>query len=96
MADDRDRPRLGRHGGDRRSKEFQSGNKSDVTTLKPSEKNTRAHVLRRLDRDYPDLAARVRSNEASAHAVAIELGWRRPPTRSKGSRKRVDVASLIG
>jgi hypothetical protein len=96
MPDVFDQRRLGRHGGDRRSKEFQGGNKSDVTTLKPSEKNTRAHVLARLDRDYPDLAARVRSNEASAHAIAIELGWRRPPTRSQESRKRFDVASLIG
>jgi hypothetical protein len=96
MPDVLDQPRLGRHGGDRRSKEFQSGNKSDVTTLKPSEKNTRAHVLRRLDRDYPDLAARVRAGELTANAAAIELGWRRPPTRSQGSQKRFDPAALIG
>jgi len=99
MPDEPRQLQLGKHGGDRRSekaKADQGGNKSDVTTLKPSEKNTRAHILARLDRDYPDLAARVRSNKASAHAIAIKLGWRRPPTRSQGSRKRFDAAALIG
>jgi hypothetical protein len=33
--------------------------------------------LARLDRDNPDLAARVRAGELSANAAAIEAGWRK-------------------
>jgi len=66
---------LGKHGGDRRSAAVrdQGGN----ATLKAKEKNTVKHLLARLDRDRPDLAARVRANETSAHAAAIEAGFRR-------------------
>lgn len=77
------------HGGDRRSekaKADQGGNDENVTTLKPNEKNTKAHILARLDRDRPDLAARVRAGTMTANAAAIEAGFRKPSKRKKLSR----------
>jgi hypothetical protein len=41
----------------------------------------RAYILARLDRDRPDLAARVRAHELSANAAAIEAGFRKKPKR---------------
>jgi len=41
----------------------------------------RGYDLARLDRDYPQLAARVRSGELSANAAAIEAGFRKKPKR---------------
>ena len=44
---------MGKHGGDRRSekaKTDQAGNAENVTSLKRSEMNTKAHTLARLDR----------------------------------------------
>ena len=38
--------------------------------------NTAAYTLARLDRDRPELAARVRAKELSPHAAAIEAGFR--------------------
>jgi hypothetical protein len=40
----------------------------------------RAYTMARLDRDWPDLAARVRAGELSAHAAAIEAGFHKPAT----------------
>jgi hypothetical protein len=39
---------------------------------------TASGLLRRLRRDRPDLAARVDAGELSAHAAAVEAGFRRP------------------
>ena len=39
-----------------------------------------AYTLARLDRDRPDLLERVKSGELSAHAAAIEAGFRKRPT----------------
>jgi hypothetical protein len=40
----------------------------------------RAYILARLDRDRPDLATRVRTEELSANAAAIEAGFKKKPT----------------
>lgn len=40
---------------------------------------TAEYTLARLDRDRPDIAARVRAGELSANAGAIEAGFRKPP-----------------
>ena len=40
--------------------------------------NATTYTLRRLKRDRPDLAERVVSGDLSAHAAAIEAGFRRP------------------
>jgi len=106
MVDD-PAPPLGKHGGarvgagrpkrgEKREQKIQGGRQNNESTLKSGEKNTKTHWLRRLDRDHPGLAARVRAGELTANAAATELGWRRPPTRSQGSRKRFDAAALIG
>lgn len=42
--------------------------------------NTVEYKLARLDRDRPDLAAKVRAGDLSANAAAIEAGFRKPPT----------------
>jgi hypothetical protein len=42
---------------------------------------SRAYTLARLERDEPALAARVLAGELSAHAAAIEAGWRKPSIR---------------
>jgi hypothetical protein len=38
------------------------------------------YTLARLNRDRPDLAARVRAGELSANAAAIEAGFRKKPS----------------
>ncbi|MCZ4505905.1 hypothetical protein O4273_24040 [Rhodococcus ruber] len=38
--------------------------------------NRREYVLNRLERDNPDLFARVQAGELSAHRAAVEAGWR--------------------
>lgn len=56
------------HGGDRRSKAVvdQLGNDNGVTKLKPSEANTKAHILARLDQDHPGACCQgPRQNDVS-------------------------------
>jgi hypothetical protein len=99
MPDVIDQPKLGKHGGDRRSekaKADQGGHQNNGSTLKPSQKNTKAHWLLRLDRDRPDLAARVRAKELSAYAAAVEAGFRKLPLKNWARRRRFDAAALIG
>jgi hypothetical protein len=77
---------LGKHGGDRRSEQAradQGGEQAGASTLKPSQKNTKAHWLGRLDRDRPDLAAKVRAKTMSANAAAEEAGFRKKRERKK-------------
>lgn len=38
--------------------------------------NRTSYLLRRLERDHPELFARVQAGELSAHKAAIEAGWR--------------------
>jgi hypothetical protein len=66
--------RLLKHGGDRRSDKFQ-GNAVPL-----NRGNTANYLLARLERDRPDLAAKVRAKELSAYAAAIEAGFRRRAT----------------
>lgn len=42
-----------------------------------------SYTLRRLKRDRPDLAEKVVAREMSAHAAAIEAGFRKPPSPLK-------------
>jgi hypothetical protein len=63
----------GPHGGDRRSEEFK--NQGYIVTLK-DRGNASKYTVARLERDRPDLAARVEAGEMSAHAAAIEAGFR--------------------
>lgn len=68
---------LGKHGGDRKSEAVKE--QGGIATLKPNQKNTKAHILARLDRDgHAELAAKVRSGEMSANAAAIEADYRKP------------------
>lgn len=77
---------LGKHGGDRRSKQaiaVQVGHKKNVSNLKRDEINTKAHWMARLDQDRPDLAAKVRTKAISATAAAIQAGFRKKVERPK-------------
>ena len=101
MANDLPQPKLGKHGGDRRSEKAradQVGQQNNGSKLKPSEANTKAHWLARLDRDgHTELAANVRAGELSATAAAIEVGFRKPSLkRGHAHRRRFDARALIG
>lgn len=81
--------KLWEHGGDRRSKEFQDGNH----VLKSADYN-----MRRLERDHPELAQRVRLGELSPFAAANQAGFRKrrfqlpdePQAAARYLAKRVD------
>jgi len=100
MAEQVAQPKLGRHGGDRRSERAKAdrlGHENDVSKLKPSEANTKVYWLARLDRDgHAELAAKVRAGELSATAAAIEVGYCKPPRKTWARRRRFDAAALIG
>ena len=59
------------HGGDRRSED-----QADNISLKSEHGTGRDYTIARLRRDRPDLAERVEAGELSAHAAAIEAGFR--------------------
>lgn len=61
-----------KHGGNRKSEEFQGDN----VTLK-RRGNDPTYTCRRLLRDHPDLFERVKSGELSANAAAVEAGFRK-------------------
>lgn len=66
---------VGKHGGDR----------SKIDNVKLGEVrtqggNSRAYLLRRLERERPDLAELVKSGEMSAHAAAIQAGYKSSPS----------------
>ncbi len=66
-------PAEGEHGGDRKSEDYQVRN----TNLK--KQDDADYILRRLKRDeekYPGLAQRVLKGELSAHAAAVQAGFR--------------------
>jgi hypothetical protein len=65
--------KLAQHGGDRRSEQA----KADQACNASLKYGTAAYWASRLDRDRPDLAARVRTREISANAAAKLAGWRR-------------------
>src|SRR5690242_3559175 len=64
-----ERPRTGRPAKDER-------NACDHMRFSRSEQSTVKQIKARLDRDRPELAARVRAGELSANAAAIEAGFR--------------------
>ena len=81
--------RLGKHGGSRKK-----GEQGGMSTLKQSQKNTKAHWLARLDRDgHAELAAQVRAKTLSANAAAERMGYRNPPDPLKQLHKWWDKAS---
>ena len=54
------------------------GNKAVVNTNSYHGKNKASYILARLERDKKtDLLERVNAGELSAHAAAIEAGWRK-------------------
>lgn len=54
------------------------GNKAVGNTRCFDEANTATYALRRLKRDRPDLAEKVVAGALSAHAAAVEAGFRAP------------------
>ena len=66
--------------------------------IESTSKNTREHWMGRLDRDRPDLAAKVDAGEMTAYAAAIQAGIRKKPVRNSNRprRRRFDAAALIG
>src|SRR4029450_2164991 len=69
------------HGGDRHSVEFkqlaQHGGQRqrDIVTLKRG--NQSAYIRARLERDgHTELLEKIERGEVTAHAVAVQLGWR--------------------
>jgi hypothetical protein len=46
-------------------------------THNPPRDNTAARIIRRLNRDRPDLAQAVAEGRTTANAAAIEMGWRK-------------------
>lgn len=62
------------HGGDRKSAVARQDQGSNSTLTERG--TTAAYTIARLQRDRPDLAARVAAGELSAHAAAIEAGFR--------------------
>ena len=63
-------------GGDRRSPEVQVNN----VNLKTMGGNNPTYALKRLKRDRPDLADKVVRGELSAHAAALQAGFRKKLT----------------
>jgi hypothetical protein len=70
---------VGKHGGDRRSEQARE-NQPDNDKVEPQYGTSATYLIARLDRDAPELAERVRSGELSAHAAAIEAGFRKRAT----------------
>jgi hypothetical protein len=62
------------HGGDHKSPEYRANQVDDIN-LKHGGTGA-SYLAARLERDRPDLAARVEHGELSAHAAAIEAGFR--------------------
>ena len=66
---------LGKHGGDRGNQYTGGKRQADNVSLAPTgHGNTAAYTLARLDRDRPDLAARVRAAEPCARDNGLLAG----------------------
>ena len=63
-----------RHGGDRKSDKAKI--KHDNVKLDQPNGNSESAALRRLRKDRPDLHTRVLANELTAHAAAVQAGFR--------------------
>ena len=87
--------RLLKHGGDRRSAGFQRNAAVTLNGGVPLNRgNTAAYLLAVLDRDRPDLAARVRAKDLSAFAGAVEPGFRKRNYR-RSDQKSCHNPSLV-
>lgn len=82
---------LAAHGGDRRSKGFQSDN----VTLKSSRGHSAEYVIRRLRRDKNPLAECVEQGELSANAAAIQAGFRRKTVSVPVTKPEAVARSLL-
>ena len=63
-----------------------TGEDSFVDNVNEAERptgNSRDAALRRLRKDRPDLLERVLANELSAHAAAVEAGFRKKPSQAE-------------
>jgi hypothetical protein len=67
----------GSHGGDRRS---EATNVDNIHVEERPSGTSRQAAVRRLRKDRPDLLEKVRAGELSAHAAAIEAGFRKRAT----------------
>lgn len=67
---------LAKHGGDRKSEDYQVDN----VNLKTKGGNDTEYTLRRLKRDAPELLDKVEAGELSVNAAAIQAGIRKKPT----------------
>jgi hypothetical protein len=94
MADDRDPPQLGPHGG-RRTKAAQGSN-PEIRRLKPG--TGREYLLARLQRDgHRELLAAIAAGTLTPHAAAIAVGYIRArplsetaPPGAANRRQRTD------
>lgn len=84
----------GKHGGDRGNQH--TGGKSDnvrlaneATAPKSEYGNSRAYLLRRLNKEAPGLYQEVLDGRMSANKAAIEAGIRKPPRATLASVKRL-------
>lgn len=87
--------KLGRQGGDRRSKAARAnqGYNNNNITLKRG--TSASYTLARLARDRPDLLKRVQANELSANAAAIEAGWRKKPTPFERCKRLIERCNKL-
>ena len=82
--------KLGKQGRPKKGEE-----KGGNATFSLSQRNTKAHILARLDRDgYGELAAKVRAGELSANAAAVEAGFRKQRTPIEIIRKLLPKLTL--
>jgi hypothetical protein len=70
-----------------RSKNTASSSEKSLATANACNKPAkivanRAYYLSRLEREFPVLAARIRTGELSVYRAAIEAGMRKPPARN--------------
>jgi hypothetical protein len=60
---------------------------ADNVSIKPGHGNSRAYTLDRLERERPDLFAKVKAGVLSANAAAIAAGFRKPMSPLEHIRK---------
>jgi hypothetical protein len=65
------------HGGDHTSPASKSDNVT-LAPLQPKRGNSQASGMRRLMKDWPDLAKKVERGELTVHAAAVKAGFRKP------------------
>lgn len=79
------------HGGDRKSEAA----KDQVNNVNLIGGNSPTYALRRLKRDHPELAEQVVAGKLSAHAAAIEAGFRQPTIAVSAADPDAAVFALV-